>query len=530
MAYTPDGQTIKVSFDNRAEAVAAYIRDEIDYIFVGDLLYVKDVGGTALPTNGNTVNWSPPPSHITPQHWIENTTPGTTDMTSAILSACTFASAISDSAGARSQRPEVNMRGERMGISETDVTYGGVLVTDLNGFTLRNGQLEAIGTWTATGADQALLYLRGNAALLTHVTVKDITFECDRKTGAITFDNCRSCAGSDIVGHGFIKHGLSSITKNSSFYGHNIDMQEWLITDSGSDIQSNRVASGFKWETADGKLVNCKAQLCNKNFERSDIGYNCMLVNCHFWNGYAQGGTEDPETIYNMYIDEPKNLLISNLYADTGVLYINADALDSGVGDFLSITGAMHVRLGTGVIGAGPQIIIHTTTANNDLAGLHLISNLFNEQADNIKFTTAGSGSWATNLKWTFWDCVQFDGTDVTQTGYPTTGTTTALPQSMAGRLRIDSNNALTIGRSGDAIVQATSSLDLDADYGSTSAAANREVRLGNRGTSHLVVRSDGTLYAPSLSTYADNAAAVTGGLAVGEIYQTSAGALRIRV
>ena len=59
MAYTPNPQTVKVTFDDRAQAVAAYVSDEIDYIFVGKLMYVRDATGTALPTNGGAVNWSP---------------------------------------------------------------------------------------------------------------------------------------------------------------------------------------------------------------------------------------------------------------------------------------------------------------------------------------------------------------------------------------------------------------------------------------------------------------------------------------
>lgn len=53
----------------------------------GDAIhYKRDAAGTAATTNGGTVNWSPE-GVATPNHWAENTTPATTDMTTAIQAA-----------------------------------------------------------------------------------------------------------------------------------------------------------------------------------------------------------------------------------------------------------------------------------------------------------------------------------------------------------------------------------------------------------------------------------------------------------
>jgi hypothetical protein len=43
-------------------------------------------------------------------------------------------------------------------------------------------------------------------------------------------------------------------------------------------------------------------------------------------------------------------------------------------------------------------------------------------------------------------------------------------------------------------------------------------------------IKSDGTINLPSLSTYANDTAAGTGGLVAGDVYKTSAGELRIKV
>jgi len=49
-------------------------------------------------------------------------------------------------------------------------------------------------------------------------------------------------------------------------------------------------------------------------------------------------------------------------------------------------------------------------------------------------------------------------------------------------------------------------------------------------GVAKFAVRKDGIIEAKNLPTCADNATAVTGGLAIGTIYQTATGELRIVV
>lgn len=80
-------------FANRTDAIAEDIDETIDSITVlspsGRLLdYRRDASGTAL-TTADGGNWSPA-GVGTPDHWAENTTPGTTDMTTAITAAAAF--------------------------------------------------------------------------------------------------------------------------------------------------------------------------------------------------------------------------------------------------------------------------------------------------------------------------------------------------------------------------------------------------------------------------------------------------------
>ncbi|MEL7299381.1 MAG: hypothetical protein AAFM92_03265 [Pseudomonadota bacterium] len=54
---------------------------------------VRDAAGTAITSNGGTVNWSPAPGTVNPLTFGDNTTPGTTNMTAAVRAAHVFANA-----------------------------------------------------------------------------------------------------------------------------------------------------------------------------------------------------------------------------------------------------------------------------------------------------------------------------------------------------------------------------------------------------------------------------------------------------
>lgn len=84
-------------YPDRAAAVASIIHPSVGRIFVlspdnTKVEYVRDPSGTALTTNDGAVGWSPA-DIVTPDHWAENTTPGTTSMSAAINSAIDYQAA-----------------------------------------------------------------------------------------------------------------------------------------------------------------------------------------------------------------------------------------------------------------------------------------------------------------------------------------------------------------------------------------------------------------------------------------------------
>ena len=482
-----DPSQIKLSFDTRAEAQAAWIPSSIQYIMVGGLLFQGDSGGDALTTNSGTRGWSPLPWGITPFHWAENSTPGTTDMTAALLAACEFASEINGFTSI-SFTTDVNLLGQRIGISQAE-TRGGLILAGLDGVRLHNGGLEAIGTWS--GANAALIYATANESdEARNLVFENLNFEGNRKTGCLTMDDTQFCKVLNVAGHGFINSGLKSITSNGALMVHNTWMREWLYNEPGFDVQANRVATGFHLDTADMQVVNCGTVMCGRDLYKGG-GYNGQIINFHPWNGHTDSGdpSDDPETQYNAYIDDASNLTIVNLYNDHGVFYVNVDSLHSGatIPKFLLLLGGTHQR-SAAFLGASPRIVLHTTIAGNDLAGLSMIGHLFQPgEAENIRFETSGSGSFAANLKWTFLDCKQWDGT-------PVSSNIGNLSQTLMGLLTIDASNNLTIGRSGPATIRSEGNLMLSADHDNNSGTSDSQIQFKTNGVEIARFKSQGQL------------------------------------
>lgn len=117
-----------VTYANRAAAAAANVPAAMYKIAVMAgtvcLEYVRDASGTAL-TTADGGKWSPA-TVSTPNHWAENTTPGTTDMTTAYQAALNFAAGKNITA----------ISGQEYGIS-TQLSLKSGTTWDLNGSTLK---------------------------------------------------------------------------------------------------------------------------------------------------------------------------------------------------------------------------------------------------------------------------------------------------------------------------------------------------------------------------------------------------------
>jgi len=166
-------------YENRATAVAATVDGSVSRIAVltphGMILrYVETVVADrriALTTNGGTRYWEPGDTFISPQHYGENTTPGTTNMiaaldamTAAVAHTPLIGVAYPNTAalyyGAKFSAPtRVDFLGERVSIDRPwvigalDVDHDGVFDTGpgaVYGMHISNGRLDVLDTFDAS--------------------------------------------------------------------------------------------------------------------------------------------------------------------------------------------------------------------------------------------------------------------------------------------------------------------------------------------------------------------------------------------
>ena len=138
------------NYESRADFEAATIPSHLNYFSIGGLAFERDATGTAV-TSANSVNASPLGAP-TPNHWGENTTPGTTDMTAALKAMATYLSGTGKTARLL---PEAY---------EFDASSG---LFSVNGFTLLGDPNSTIHISNNTG--QAGWEIKGDNAKVTGV-------------------------------------------------------------------------------------------------------------------------------------------------------------------------------------------------------------------------------------------------------------------------------------------------------------------------------------------------------------------------
>lgn len=156
-------------FSSRLEAEQTNVEADTSVVVVvtpsGALSYVRAEEGetnVALVTGDNS-EWVPlSKSHVSPQHYAENTTPGVTDMTAAVKSALKFVSygvVPNNTFGMHGPASDletrrVDLMGENLGVSSPIIV--GDLDTNLNGFMDKIGSGIMAGTVIKNGSLVAL--------------------------------------------------------------------------------------------------------------------------------------------------------------------------------------------------------------------------------------------------------------------------------------------------------------------------------------------------------------------------------------
>lgn len=459
---------VQTTFSSRAALVSAVSSGMVwangTVIDMGVVSVVAESGSTAI----SGLPGLKPFGQITPFHWADNTNPGPTDLTSALQSAVEYASSINSAANSVGQSTPVDLLGQIVGISDQG-DYG-INFGSLTGVRVQNGTIKAIGTWTGTTPLFSISDTGGTSA--THIDGHNLLFEGEGKAAGVLFSNVSQMTWTGCTVHGQIGYGFRSETKATELRMSACKVFQFYFGETGYDDQANRTAYGFDMNTADFVLLDCVANYCARPFHKGTAGLNWQAIGCHFYNGGLSTIT-DADSVYSMYIDGPEGGVVSNLYSDRGVLYINGDQLAQANGYALQISDVNHAT-GGGSDPTDHKIIIETTVANNELSGLTLSNHRFPNEVGNIEFVETGSGTFTDPLEWTVTGFSQRDGT-------PVTGSPDLF--SFGGYFSADGAGEFIMGRGHDVTLKFPRKVTISADHDNDSSAAESYIDFATDGT-----------------------------------------------
>ena len=459
------------SFSSRARAVAWIARGGT----AADGTVISWPGASVVAETGATVlndmaGWVPAlPLRL--GAWADNTTPGTTDMTSALQAAIEYADSLHSTLG--SSVP-IDLGGVSVGIS--DQGFYGIDVRGVTGVRLQNGELKAIGTWRGT---TPLVRAGNNGSRTDWFSMNNVYLECDHKSAGLLMDNTGTITCVDVIALHFVGYGFRTVAKATELRLTRCVAKQYLWNETGFDNQANRTAIGFDMNTADFVMIDCVSNYCAIPFYKGTRGINWQVIGCHFYNGSLKTVT-DADAIYVCKIDGPDGGQITNLYSDRGILYINCDTLDSGGGGRIYIDGVV-------VAGGGQNtkdIILYTEAVNNNLGGLSLQNVKLPVRATNFDFQTGGSGSYAPHLAWSLINVTQEDGTIAT-------GGVDMF--NMNRHLVADGSGNFTFGNFQDVTIRSRKNLTFMADYDGNSLRSDSIIEFGTDGTVYTQQRDNGT-------------------------------------
>lgn len=417
MSYRP------IMFDSRAEATNASTGDTQNsaFIFVGQLPYKYDANGTAL-TTGDSRKWSPA-GNIYFQHFAENTTPGTTDMTAAVEAAILYASELvadpdeslvnsgndmSLNDHALPQQVVVSGLSELIAISDQTIFAG------VDGVRVENANFNAItpANWSAGmfmfRFEEAAAGGGFQADKSSGVTFWHCSFEGNHFCpGFVLFDDVKNRCGVNYCrGHGMTEVGIRSTTKNGDFslVGNRFCQFTWdeinddttftLLPDSGA---TERTAVLFDIQTTDYRVIDNTAFYAKRGFSIgydlvSDTKENGAWVAGQFMGNHPYGCTE-----YLAYFNVSTANITGN-YLDNGKVRLPAHK--NGVITFANnffLRSAADLA-STAYVALELEAVVANATGENLIIvnnGFRYIDGTYDNTSNEVAFTEAAGKTWA---------------------------------------------------------------------------------------------------------------------------------------
>ncbi len=324
----------------------------------GKLNYVKTTGATAISDFEDFLPFGNP----SPSHFAQNTTPGTTNMSAAVLAAAVYLTGIGGGI--------IDGRDEDFGI-QTRVTFD----DDVLGVSVRDCNFYAISTW-ASGT--SMFHITRNGAVERRfIAFEDCFFEASNQTNIAVVDDAGMVSFIRCRGHGFNEWAIKSTTKATELRIQNCDFKQFYFGDTGWNIEANRTAVTLDIDTADYIIFGNVLAYAYEMVNIRTRGPGQLYLN-HLYNG---GLTSASFQTRLGTISGPNCQIMGN-YLDNGILRIDAETLDDGPG--ISIIGNLfHLNAD----GTNTKQLEIFNGDNSNLAGLIIANNLFESASAAVLFT-----------------------------------------------------------------------------------------------------------------------------------------------
>lgn len=525
------------TFRSRAEAEQATVDDAASVIFVKTptgrvLTYVRDTGGTALTTQGG-VTWSPDKSFVSPQHFAENTLPGTTDMIDAMEEAVRFCSKAAIDSFSSMHGPNrkgayitYSGLGEELGISRPwtigafDRDFDGTWEDDVSGVIsnvhFKDAVIVALSSFntqplaTYTHATEGLVTTVPNCAVflgvydghdrntamkhkghIAHVKF-DMNVNCNFVTSGMYFHNTFGVYLHTTKVYNLAKNGFGFGTSCGAL---DLETPNYFGTVNYLGFRTKNIVHFFDTEVhgayryagqsfptgEDATSMNATAYRINSA--------DCRLVNCTSTNvyrdlicdGFNNGHLTNPHFWGGGVVIGPncEGMIISDVYADFGSYY------------FYSYTGHHLSNFNLRAGQASLYLVanqVNATGANMVIAGLNGNNGSVFEFTEDTDFNA--SYTWADED----YRSITLTGVNVEETPDLVEYIPNSRKTSGVGLTTLLSNSLELFSKTADAFSFKSRRgiiLNADADVNS-SIGTNRSVILQSRGVDKIIVRDDG--------------------------------------
>lgn len=315
-------------------------------ISIGGFPFRKKAGATAISDMSGWV----PAGAIYPDHWAENTSPGTTDMRAAILAAAGYAGY----GGAIFGSGAVYAVSDQMDIS----SYAGL--------TFSNLQLTAIGTWTA---GKPFFLLSKTSAARVDMTFDLCNFEGATKANGVYIKNCSRVTLRGCRSHATPLFAVQTNTSAGELLIDGCNFRQWFNGETGWDVAANRTANLIDISTPDAFILNTTAAYALVPLNLTGPFNHIQILGSHFYN---DGFTPASGQAYVAKINA-RDVQIIGCYFDSGMTQIDSQTT--------GIIALNHFFKNSGAATNTNAIEFVNSASVPDLSGLSLSGNHSNGYA-----------------------------------------------------------------------------------------------------------------------------------------------------